>query len=255
VQPGCSIASFKLEVADALALAASAGFKAVELDWPMVERQLFGPRDGAQTLRSLLRDHDLQLAAVHGGVVSASRVDQQRLQIQRFTALTRRIVEFGCRRLVLSPGSRTLENFNSLIAVLSRLADDAEPLGAKILLANRLDSRIEDRRDLLAVFLGSALQKVELCLDVLNFHLAVVDPSEVIREHRQRLALVRLSNATGPAPAVLDKGELDVPNLITLLKETGYDGPLLVDNLPAAGTEHLGRQLRQTREYLEGLLT
>ncbi len=254
MQIGCRINSLSPRVADALELASRAGFSCVELDWHAVKRQQLGRGGGIGILKSLLKDNGLTAAAVYVGAVSAEREDQEKLQAFEIEENFSMIQEAGCGLCIVRAGSRTVENFNMVVEALSEIADVGQKLGIKVAVANCIDTRIEDRRDMLALFLGSMLQKVGLCMDLYHLHMAVVNPSDLTIEHGHRISAVRVSDALGGTPMPLGQGELRLGGLIRALKGVDFDGPLLVDNFTAVAPDFLPLQMKEAREYLQCLL-
>jgi len=249
------VRSLGVGIADGLDLAARAGITFVELDWVPVQRQLLDQAGGVRVLQALLRDHNLQIRAVYAGSLCAHRADQLRLQTWRLRAIMERIKVVGCDLCVVTAGARTVESFNTLSQGLAELAAIGQTLGVTVVLANKVDTRAEDRRDLAALFLDNMLTGVGLCLDTYNFHLAEVDPADLTVEHGGRIRSVRVSDALGMAAAPFGMGEIDLARLVNALEGVDYDGLLVIDHLPSRGRNLIVSELRRAREYLEALLT
>ncbi|HEY4302492.1 MAG TPA: sugar phosphate isomerase/epimerase [Candidatus Didemnitutus sp.] len=68
-----------------------------------------------------------------------------------------------------------------------------------------------------------------LCIDVGHAYRAGADPAECIRRYRERLFDVHLKDSAAPVgaediPTEIGRGRMDVPGILTALRESGYDG-------------------------------
>jgi len=233
---------------------ARSGFRWVELEWDVLHRQILGPQGDVAGLHELLRDYQLVLGAVYLGSVTAERVDQVTLQVRKFREELERLAELKCPTAIIAGGNRTLENFNALRDGLNQLTEAGRALGVTVALANKCQSRIEDRRDLLAMFTGSEPSQARLCLDVYECHLAAVNPAEVVMEHGARLGLVRLADVMGTAPVQLGRGELELRGLVRQLRKAKYDGLVVLDDRFVARNPHPVPVLEEARLYADSLL-
>lgn len=254
MQIGCSLRSLDVNLADGLALASSAGFTHVELDWEQIERQGLGHARDTGPVAALLREHSLSLGAVCTGTVSAERIDQSRLQVKRLKGILEKIKSLSCNLAVITGGKRTLENFNALAALLSEVTPVAEQLGVTIAVSNKHGSRIEARRDLLALFLSGRSTRAGICIDTHDFHLVGIRAADIIGDHPNQIKLVRVSDVMGTIPVALGRGEIAMKEMVARLRQLSYNGLILVDNFPPAGPERMVGQLRRAREYLEALI-
>jgi sugar phosphate isomerase/epimerase len=253
VEIGCSLKSLGARFAEGLLAASKAEISLVEIDWDQVERQV-GPNGNVARVAGYLKEYGLTAGAICAGSISAERPDQSLLQIKKLKAIFEKIKAIGTDLAVITGGARTLENFNVLADLLREVISDTDQIGMNIALANKLGSRVERRRDLLALFLAGRSRRAGLCLDTYNFHIAGVNPADIVADHIGRIRLVRISDAMGTVPVQIGKGEIDLKGLIDRLRQIDYDGPLMVDNLPAAAPDRRVQQLLEAKSYLESLL-
>lgn len=129
---------------------------------------------------------------------------------------------------------------------------------------------VESLEDLEELLRRAPAPLVKLCWDVGHAVVGGVDPIAVVRAHPERIAYIHLKDVDGDVLDVvsreglafddairrrvfteLGRGRLDVPGLLTALRDIGYTGWLMVEQdstwLPAA------ESARASREYLRGL--
>lgn len=84
----------------------------------------------------------------------------------------------------------------------------------------------------------SGANALEFCLGTLTEMPGDSDPYEVIERHARQgdVGYVHLRNVRGTAPhyreVFIDEGDLDVPRVIDILSEAGYDGVVIPDHTP-----------------------
>lgn len=114
-------------------------------------------------------------------------------------------------------------------ANLTRLADTVRPLGLRLAMhnhANRLDLHLGDLRSVTE----HAGEQVGVCLDTGWAITSGDDPIERASLLGSRVTAVHLRNQHGELPTEwLGEGDLDMPRLLALLRDNGYDGWLTTE--------------------------
>jgi len=95
----------------------------------------------------------------------------------------------------------------------------------------------EDKRYRTPEMIGKAIkdhhQLIGLCVDTGHFLRADVNPVEVVKEFKERVYGVHLKDVKSEGKekkfTVLGQGDLDTPNLLKSLKETGFKGGLSLE--------------------------
>ncbi len=253
----CSLRVFgnAARLGDSCRKARRAGFFAVELDWPRVCREIPDKSRRVAMVKEALSDHQLSIAGVIAGEVTAERPDQLQLGVRDLTRVFEELKDIGAKTAVITGGPRSLENFNCLRdGLLNFLAPEAERCGLEVALANQVDTRVENRQDLLAVFTTAYPEHIGACIDVYNFHLAAVNAGDAIREMGKRIKLVRMSDLMGTVSVPLGQGEIEIKGLIRALRKVGYDGTIVVDHL-SVRDEKIDKALEQACQYLHGIIS
>jgi sugar phosphate isomerase/epimerase len=256
VELACSLNIFSsLRLEESCRRARRAGFRSVEVDWDQVVRQMPAEDRRSDRIRDILLKNELTIASADVGRLTAERPDQLRLQVRSFTSALTAIRAVGVRLAVLTGGPRSLENFNCLREGLREtLAGEAGRIGLELAVANRVETRVEDRQDLLALFTAGFPANVGVCVDVYHCHLAAVNAGDVIREMGPRIKLFRMSDLMGPVAVPFGQGEIEIKGLIRSLRRVGYDGFLVVDHLPGR-EERADRELERAYGYLQGIIS
>jgi inosose dehydratase len=177
---------------------------------------------------------------------------------------------FACR--AASPDAPRLSpaQWDELAARVCRAADVARELGLQALFHQHAGTWVESLEDLEQLLRRVPAPLVKLCWDVGHAICGGIDPIAVVRAHPERIAYIHLKDVDGD---VLDgvrrdgvpfddavrrriftevgRGRLDVPGLLSALREIGYQGWLMVEQdstwLPPADSA------RTSRAYLRGL--
>jgi sugar phosphate isomerase/epimerase len=229
------------------------GFKGVELDWETLSRQLAADNHWYATLGRLLERLELKASSVRIANFTAEREDQQTLQVHVVSQLFNPIRELGCKRIVLSGGPRTLENFNCFRDGLLALAEKAQPLGLEIVVSNEIDTRLENLQDFQALFAMKFPDNVGVCVDVRHCHLAAVNPGDLIREQNPRIKLLRLCDMMGNLSVMPGQGEIEIKGIIRDLRKADYDDMVVLDYLPLHDTK-IEREIQQAYRYLQTIV-
>jgi sugar phosphate isomerase/epimerase len=256
VELACSVRMFgSAQVSESLKKIFRVGFRSVELDWEILCRQLPVENRRVAMVKEMVSDLDLNIAAVNVGNITAERDDQMRLQFLALEKTLEAVNGVGCKLAVIGGGPRTLENFNCVReGVLSTLAAVAGKNGLDLALANENDTRLENRQDFLAMFTAKFPPNIGVCIDVYHCHLAAVNAGDVIREMGPRIKLVRISDMMGTMSVLPGQGEIEIKGLVRTLRKVGYQGPVVVDHLPARD-EKMEKVLEEAYAYLQNIIS
>lgn len=252
----CSINCFTNRVLpNVIEMAQQAGYTSVELYADDVQRHFGKALEHKPQFVHLMDEAGVALAGVGVGRFSAERPDQRQLQAEQLCNAIGYASSLGASTISFEGGSRTLENFNELTAVLPELLKAATDSSARLAIANAVRTRIENPTDLAAVYTDESLADLGVVVDVGQCHLASVNPIDVIHQMRSRIVLVRLADMLGDRYVPFGQGEVNLDNILTSLRdEAGYDGPLVLNPPRAPGDDPLV-YLVQAREYVESRLT
>ena len=149
---------------------------------------------------------------------------------------------FGARNMVIGPpaapaGVSRMEAIRSMATVLTELGRHAHSQGIVIGIHPHLNSGIETADEADAILTHTDPEYVGLALDTGHFHLAGGDVLSVVKKHGPQLNCLHFKDAVRPFtrpdffPDVreLGKGEVDVPGVMRVLTELGYQGWINVE--------------------------
>lgn len=229
------------------------GYRGVELDWEVLSRRLAKDIHWYVTLGRYLERLELKASSVRIGAFTAEREDQQELQVHVMSQLFEPIRELGGRRVVLTAGPRTLENFNCLREGLTVLAEKAEACGLEIAVGNKLNTRMETLQDFQALFASKFPSNTGVCVDVHHCHLAAMNAGDLIREQGARVKLMRLCDMMGEIAVIPGQGEIEIKGLVRALRKANYDDMIVVDHLPQRESK-IEKEVQQAYEYLQEIV-
>jgi inosose dehydratase len=165
------------------------------------------------------------------------------------------------------------DEWEHLVATNHRLADLIEPYDLTLVFHPHAQTRIEYEGQIEEFLTRTDPKKVGLCLDVGHHAYLGGDPSEFMRRHASRIPYLHLKSvdprmtkkvtdeqipfAAAVAMGIFcepDRGLVDFPALLAVLKEVGYEGWGMVeqDMFPVAPDIPLPIA-RHTREFLEAI--
>ncbi|NLX35567.1 MAG: TIM barrel protein [Chloroflexi bacterium] len=159
--------------------------------------------------------------------------------------------------------------YASLIAdTLNRMGAATLRQGVRLVLHPEAFTAFRSSRDADLFMLLTDPTYVGMCPDTAQFTVAGSDPLEIVRRHRDRVALTHWKDAVGPAPldvpiddtifarqvqwfAGVGTGVVDWPGWLRLLREIGYQGWAVfeLDNAPDPVAA-----LQAIKRYVEGAL-
>ncbi|WP_413250237.1 sugar phosphate isomerase/epimerase family protein [Sinomonas flava] len=235
----------------AVADIAAAGYAGVE----MFDGNLADYAEKPEELRGILDRAGVELVSVYTGAnfIYADILPDELHRIRRAAELA---AQFGAERLVVGGGARraagtTQEDYRRLGEALDRVTDIAEEFGLSASYHPHLTTIVESP-DELEKLMG--LTRIGFCPDTAHLAAGGADPAAVIRKYPERIRHVHLKDLRRDPFAFLPlgQGELDFPDIVQAIKESGYDSWLMVeldeyDGDPRAAAE-------ASRRYLQELL-
>jgi inosose dehydratase len=212
----------------AIAEIGSAGYEGIE----MFDGNLVDYADRPDQLNGYLNDAGVQLVSVYSGAnfIYPDILPDELQRIQRAAELA---AFFGAERLVVGGGARraagtTDDDYDRLADALDRVTDIAESLGLTASYHPHLSTIVETPDELDRLLPNT---RIGFCPDVAHLAAGGGDPAALIRKYGERINHVHLKDLTRDPMAFrpLGRGELDLPDIVAALRETGYDGWLMVE--------------------------
>ncbi|MEY9951866.1 sugar phosphate isomerase/epimerase family protein [Leifsonia sp. EB34] len=229
----------------------AAGYEGVEMfDGNLVE---FADRPGELT--GHLREAGLELVSVYSGAnfIYPDILPDELDRIRRSAELAAR---FGAERLVIGGGARraagtTDDDYARLADALDQVADIAESRGLAASYHPHLSTIVESPAELDRLLPNT---RIGFCPDVAHLAAGGGDPAAIIRAYGDRINHVHLKDLTRASVAFqpLGRGELDLAGIVAALRETGYDGWLMVELDDFDGDPKDAARL--SRQALRGIL-
>ncbi|MGC0238269.1 sugar phosphate isomerase/epimerase family protein [Arthrobacter sp. SD76] len=164
---------------------------------------------------------------------------------------------FGAERLVVGGGARraagtTEEDYRRLGEGLDKVTDIAESFGLSASYHPHLSTIVESPDELDKLM---PLTRIGFCPDTAHLAAGGADPAAVIRKYPDRIRHVHLKDFQ-QAPFTflpLGQGELDFPDIIAAIRESGYDSWLMVELDNYDGDPREAAAI--SKKYLEELLS
>jgi inosose dehydratase len=185
-----------------------------------------------EVLTESLYNSGLELISVYTGAnfIYSDVLPDELYRINRAAELA---VMFGARRLVVGGGARraagtTNEDYTLLGAGLDRVVDIAEQHGLAASYHPHLGTIAESPDEIERVFTSS---RIAFCPDTAHLAAGGGDPAALIRAHSDRIAHVHLKDLTTAPFAFqpLGQGDLDFDEILSAVREVGYDDWLVVE--------------------------
>ncbi len=175
------------------------------------------------------------------------------LGAQHVVMSARVAVELGCNRIVQTGGSRRERGIQQTIYGLRKLLDLIKDLPVRICLEPHINSQILYPEDYDVIFAHLNTPKIGITVDTGHFHTAGVDWKALIRKYPEKIYNVHLKDHIGSQSVTIGQGEIDLPGLITVLREVDYHGPLAVE-LEVKDPENLPHYIRESYVYMTKLI-
>jgi inosose dehydratase len=230
---------------------AAAGYEGVE----MFDGNLAEYQDKPEQLRAILEESNVSLVSVYTGAnfIYADILPDELHRIQRAAELA---ATFGAERLVVGGGARraagtTEEDYRRLGAALDRVSDIAEAAGLTASYHPHLSTIVESPDELERLM---PLTRIGFCPDTAHLAAGGADPAAIIRKYPERIRHVHLKDLRKDPFSFLPlgQGELDFPDIVQAIKESGYDSWLMVELDEYDGDPRAAAEI--SRKYLQELL-
>jgi inosose dehydratase len=236
---------------DAVQDIASVGYEGVE----MFDGNLAEYAAKPEELKEILSSSGVTLTSVYTGAnfIYADILPDEMHRIRRAAELA---ADFGAERLVVGGGARrasgtTDEDYHRLGQALDGVTDIAESFGLSASYHPHLSTIVESPDELDKLM---PLTRIGFCPDTAHLAAGGADPAAVIRKYPDRIQHVHLKDfQRDPFNFLpLGQGELDFPDIIAAIRESGYDSWLMVelDNYDGDPREAAA----QSKKYLEKIL-
>ncbi|MDN4616316.1 sugar phosphate isomerase/epimerase family protein [Leifsonia sp. F6_8S_P_1B] len=206
----------------------AAGYEGVE----MFDGNLVEFADRPEVLTGHLRDAGLELVSVYSGAnfIYPDILPDELDRIRRSADLA---AQFGAGRLVIGGGARraagtTDEDYGRLADSLNQVTDIAEAAGVEASYHPHLSTIVESPEELDRLLPAT---RIGFCPDVAHLAAGGGDPAAIIRAYGDRINHVHLKDLTRESVTFqpLGAGDLDLPGILAALRDTGYDGWLMVE--------------------------
>jgi inosose dehydratase len=230
---------------------AAAGYSGIEL----FDGNLRQYEDRPDDLLELLADLGLELVAVYSG---ANFVYREILadELWRIEKAAELAAAFGATNLVVGGGAKRAggtpdDDYRRLAEGLDRVTDIAGRHGLRASYHPHLTTIVE-RPEQVDRILG--LSQIGFCPDTAHLAAGGGDSVDLVRRHAARITHVHLKDLR-PEPFAflpLGRGTIDLPGVVRVLEETGYDGWVTVELDEFDGAP--GDAARESLAYLETLL-
>lgn len=207
--------------------------------------------DRMEEFQELLNHNGFVLSALYGGG-NFTNPDKHEHIINYNTRVARFLAANQCDRIVFGPGGPrkeggpTLEDLKIAAQTMNEAAKSCAELGVKACLHPHLGTEIETEEDLDAIMEMTDPNYVYFCPDTAHLSKAGMDPVEVMKRYRDRIAYVHLKdvspedadaekfpilsgNEAMPIFCELGLGTLQFEPVIEFLKDIAYDGWVTVE--------------------------
>jgi len=245
----------KLLLPDALEIATQAGFNRIELFLTWTESSPVHPNTSVRMVRERLDNAGITLSGLNIRNISGRKPDSD----ERDLRYNLRQVECDmhlARALHLTSanikgGSRTNEATEDLIEglniILERIPDFTLNLG------NHKGNRLENVDDYKTI-LPQVPDRAKVLMDTGHLLSADVDILTFAETFADRIGLVHLRDQKGETPVPFGEGDLPFADIITILKNAGYDGELVIE-LEKVTWGEPAETAAVARQYVENLLS
>jgi inosose dehydratase len=230
---------------------ASVGYEGVE----MFDGNLAEYADKPDELRGILEEAGVSLVSVYTGAnfIYADILPDELHRIQQAAKLA---AAFGAERLVVGGGARraagtTDEDYTRLGEALDRVTDIAESFGLTASYHPHLTTIVENPEELDRLM---GLTRIGFCPDTAHLAAGGADPAAMIRKYPDRIRHVHLKDLRKDTFSFLPlgQGELDLPDIVQAIKESGYDSWLMVELDEYDGDPRAAAEI--SKKYLDALL-
>jgi inosose dehydratase len=229
----------------------AAGYEGTE----MFDGNLVEYADRPEEFRATLSSAGLELVSVYTGAnfIYADILPDELHRIRRAAELA---ATFGAERLVVGGGARraagtTGEDYSRLGTALDRVTDIAEEFGLSASFHPHLGTIVESPGELDRLM---SQTRIGFCPDTAHLAAGGADPAAAIRQYPDRIRHVHLKDfRQDPFQFLpLGEGDLDFPDIIRAIKESGYDSWLMVELDSYDGDPKAAAEI--SKKYLDKIL-
>ncbi|MDR2722176.1 MAG: sugar phosphate isomerase/epimerase [Cellulomonadaceae bacterium] len=233
-----------------LAGVAAAGYSHFEI----FEGNIARYADNPEAFHSLMAKHGVSLQGVYigGNFIYPDALADELAKIDRITALAK---SFGASHIVLGGGSLRAAGIGAtdhdlLADGLNQATDIVEGHGLTATYHPHLGSLAETPDQIHTLF---AKTKINFCPDIAHLQAGGGDALELVKQYRDRIRYVHLKDLSASGEFLpLGKGTLPIVEIVTFLKETGFDGDYCVEVDGYAGDP--AEAATTSYDFLKGLL-
>ena len=243
-----------LQLPEILDLSRAAGFSHLELYRECTESSPVHPDWSVPMVRSAIADAGMRLSCFNIRNLTGRKADSD----ERNLAYNLRQLEWdihlgralGVKTLNTSGGDRTSEAFADLIEGVNTLLDNIPDIALN--LGNKKGNRLQGPADFHAV-MPDLPERARVLLDTGQLLSAGESIMPFAEAMAGRIGLVRLRDQRGERPVPFGEGEAPFKDLLSLLTNAGYDGPLVVE-LKGVDRDEPLPAVTSARVYVEALL-
>jgi len=245
----------KAELPEALEICTAAGFDTIELFRTWTESSPVHDNTSVPMVRDRLDTAGVALSGLNIRNITGRKADSD----ERNLGYNLRQVTWDihlARALRLSSantkgGERTDEALEDLIEGINTTLERIE--GFTLNLGNHAGNRLEGLEDFKAV-MPNVDERAKILLDTGHLLTAGEDILAFAETFADRIGLVHLRDQKGEVPVPFGQGDLPFQDLISILKNAGYDGTLVVE-LEKVTWGEPAASASEAREYVENLLS
>ncbi|SEN30135.1 sugar phosphate isomerase/epimerase family protein [Lihuaxuella thermophila] len=267
IRISCHLITWGEDLLKGLAEASGLGYRACET-FTHIALQY---ENNVAAFKELLQQHNLVLSALYGGGRFSDKSKRQEV-IDYNTRVARFLQACGSDRIVFGPGGprpeggMTPDLLKTAAETINEAAKRCFDLGVKACVHPHLWTEIQDEHEVDAIMELTDPDYVFFCPDPAHLAKAGMDPVEVMRRYKDRIAYLHLKDVTlddGDADSVsvssgtealpifceLGLGTVNLPGIVDLLKEINYDGWMTVEIDQSTSTPL--NSLTICRDYVE----
>ncbi len=237
---------------EVLGAVAEAGYEGVEGMLAHV-----GSPEKARAMARLLERHRLRMVSLYAGGAFHEPAKDEATR-QAILACVPFLRDVGCPMVNTNPDTIGREKTDGELAAqaegLNRLGGSLREQGLLFVVHNHDPEIRSNAREFRYNMDHTDPDTVGLCLDTHWAYRGGADPLALLREYAGRLRSLHLRNSVGGVwSEALGDGEVDHHAMARLLREVGYQGPLIVELAYEAGTPRtrgLPENTRLSRDYV-----
>jgi len=242
------------EIEETFRYAPAAGYQAWGLGGPFTwEPGLIQWLDVAKVKRRMLETSLTTLTEVWTPPIPTDSAERAELGARHVALSARVALELDCPRIVQTGGPRVEGGLRHTIEGLRLLDQELGELDVRVCLEPHVGSQILHRDEYDQLMSELPAPRFGITVDTGHFHAAGVDWAALIRAYPERVYNVHLKDHIGVQSVGIGRGEVDLRLLVSVLRDTGYDGPLAIE-LEVTDPENLPHYIMEAYDHMSGLL-